>query len=69
MMKKPLILVLYMVLTLFVIAVVALVTIASSKVYFLREGSGGTLYSKGAEAYLFMNGTRRGYHFTYLEFP
>lgn len=68
-MKRPLILVLCMVLTLFLIAVVALGTIASSKVYFLREGSGGTLYSKGDEAYLFMNGSRRGYHFTYLEFP
>ena len=68
-MKRPVILVLYIVFTLFVIAVVALGTIASSKVYFLREDSGGTLYSKGDEAYLFMNATRRGYHFTYLEFP
>jgi hypothetical protein len=31
--------------------------------------AGGTLYSKTDEAYRFMNGTRRGYHFTYLEYP
>jgi hypothetical protein len=66
--RKPL-LVLFMVLTLFVIAVAALGGIGSSKVYFLREASGGTLYSKTDEAYRFMNGTRRGYHFTYLEYP
>ena len=67
--KKKLAIVLSIILTLFLIAIVALGTIASSEVYFLREGSGGTLFWRTDEAYLFMDGTRRGYRFGYLEYP
>lgn len=66
---KPLLIILSIILTLFVIALVALARIVSSKVYFMREGSGGTLFWKADEAYLFMDGTRRGYHFKYIKYP
>jgi hypothetical protein len=42
---------------------------ACSKVYFVREDPGGTVFWKADEAYLVMSGTRRGYHFRYLEYP
>jgi hypothetical protein len=67
--KRKLAIVGFMILVLFAIGIAAIGTIASSQVYFLREGAGGTLFCRAEEAYLFMDGTRRGYHFSYVKYP
>ena len=67
--KRRLAIVGFMILVLFAIGIAAIGTIASSQVYFLREGAGGTLFCRAEEAYLFMDGTRRGYHFSYVKYP
>jgi hypothetical protein len=51
------------------IAITALATIGFLNVYIVRKDSGGTLFYRGEEAYLFMSGTRRGFHFSYVKYP
>jgi hypothetical protein len=42
---------------------------ASAELYFVRAASGGTLFSKGDETYLFMGGGGRGYHCKLFTYP
>ncbi len=42
---------------------------ASLHVYYLTDSSGGTLFWRGNEAYLFLEVSHVGYRFSYLEFP
>jgi hypothetical protein len=54
---------------LFVIAILALRTTASLRVYFIRYSPGATVFSRDDEAYLFLGSGGTGYHFTYSEYP
>jgi hypothetical protein len=47
----------------------ALAASVLSNVYFIRAASGGTLLSRGEEAYLFVGTGGTGYRFSYLEYP
>ena len=67
--KKTLAVVLFMTLTLFVIAIVGLAESASSQVYYLVDHCGATLYWKGEEVYLFLGSGHTGYHFSYWKYP
>jgi len=68
-MKKAPPIVGFMILVLFVIAMVALRATASLRVYFIRDSPGATVFSRADEAYLFLGSGRTGYHFSYLEYP
>ena len=52
-----------------VVLAVALVASATLKVYYIRDGSGGTLFWRGDEAYLFLGAGHTGYRISYLEYP
>ncbi|MBZ5525218.1 MAG: hypothetical protein LAP21_23575 [Acidobacteriia bacterium] len=53
------------------VGLLAIVFIAAalSKIYFVRDHSGGSIMSKGDEAYLFLGSGHTGYNFSYLEYP
>ena len=51
------------------ILVATMVTIASCKIYFLRENSGGYVIWNADEAYLFIHVTRQGLPVRYLRYP
>jgi hypothetical protein len=51
------------------ILVVLFVASAFMKIYFVRDNSGGTVFWKEDEAYLFLGSGHTGYHVTYLEYP
>src|SRR5260370_12200110 len=52
-----------------VVLTIALAASVSLKVYFLRDHSGGTLFWRGEEAYLFLGAGHTGYRFSYLKYP
>jgi hypothetical protein len=60
---------LFIILTLFVIAIVALVASASLQMYYVVDHTGATLYWKGDDAYLFLGSGHTGYHFSYWKYP
>jgi hypothetical protein len=52
-----------------VVLAVALAASISFKVYYLVDHSGGMLFWKGEEAYLFLGTSHTGYRLSYLEYP
>jgi hypothetical protein len=52
-----------------VVLTIALAASVSLKVYFLRDHSGGTVFWRGEEAYLFLGAGHTGYRFSYLKYP
>lgn len=42
---------------------------AFSDIYFVRDDSGGSIFSKGDEAYLFLGSGHTGYHFRLITYP
>jgi len=55
-----------------VVAILLVLCLAASlllNVYYVIDGSGGTLYWKGDEAYFFTSDSHTGYHPSYLAFP
>jgi hypothetical protein len=57
--------------TVVALSVLAVALAASSffKVYYMRDGSGGTLFWRGEEAYLFLGAGHTGYGFSCLKYP
>lgn len=52
-----------------VVLIIVILALASLKMYYVRDDSGVDILWNKSEGYLFLSVVRRGYHFSYMEYP
>jgi hypothetical protein len=52
-----------------VVLMMVILALASFKMYYIRDDSGVDILWNKSEGYLFLSVVRRGYHFSYIEYP